>query len=220
MGKAQQPVSKLPIDYAKTDQAQCRMELFDELRQRADTAVRLGDVRRERNWILNERPQNKLLSGDLGIDDLKDEDFMPGLKQKAVDMRIGLNIASIALKKQASTIILVSGDADFVPASKLARREGVKIVLDPLWRSVAADLYKHIDRVQSGFPRPKAKNSYLPPTCPIALRCCARCKPSIRSRQMISTPAAITIAAPSNIVPVGTSAKMKYPMPSANIIDV
>ena len=132
MGKAQQPVSKLPIDYAKTDQAQFRMELFDELRQRADTAVRLGDVRRERNWILKERPQNKLLSGDLGIDDLKDEDFTPGLKQKAVDMRIGLDIASIALKKQASTIILVSGDADFVPASKLARREGVKIVLDPL----------------------------------------------------------------------------------------
>jgi uncharacterized LabA/DUF88 family protein len=99
MGKAQQPVSKLPIDYAKTDQAHFRTELFDELRQRADTAVRLGDVRRERNWILNERPQNKLLSGDLGIDNLKDEDFRPGLKQKAVDMRIGLDIASIALKK-------------------------------------------------------------------------------------------------------------------------
>jgi len=99
MGKAQQPVSKLPIDYAKTDQAHFRTELFDELRQRADTAVRLGDVRRKRKWILNERPQNKLLSGDLGIDNLKDEDFTPGLKQKAVDMRIGLDIASIALKK-------------------------------------------------------------------------------------------------------------------------
>ena len=99
MGKAQQPVSKLPIDYAKTDQAHFRTELFDELRQRADTAVRLGDVRRKRKWILNERPQNKLLSGDLGIDNLKDEDFTPGLKQKAVDMRVGLDIASIALKK-------------------------------------------------------------------------------------------------------------------------
>ena len=30
---------------------------------------------------------------------LKDEDFTLGLKQKAVDMRIGLEIASIALKK-------------------------------------------------------------------------------------------------------------------------
>ena len=30
---------------------------------------------------------------------LKDEDFTLGLEQKAVDMRIGLDIASIALKK-------------------------------------------------------------------------------------------------------------------------
>ena len=73
-------------------------------------------------------------------------------------MRIGLDIASITLKKQADTIILVAGDADFVPAAKLARREGVKIILDPLWRSVAKDLYEHIDGVSSGFPNPSKSN--------------------------------------------------------------
>jgi uncharacterized LabA/DUF88 family protein len=45
-----------------------------------------------------------------------------GFKQKGVDMRIGVDIASITFKKQASTIVLVSGDSDFVPAAKLARR--------------------------------------------------------------------------------------------------
>lgn len=77
-----------------------------------------------------------------------------GLRQKGVDMRIGLDIASITLKKQADTIILVSGDSDFVPAAKLARREGAEFILDPMWQSVNDDLFEHIDGLQSGLWRP------------------------------------------------------------------
>lgn len=77
------------------------------------------------------------------------------MRQKAVDMKIGLDIASLTLKKQVENIVLVAGDADFVPAAKLARREGVRIILDPLWRSVASDLFEHIDMLYSGFPNPK-----------------------------------------------------------------
>ena len=77
------------------------------------------------------------------VDDLTDDDFAPGFQQKAVDMRIGLDIAAITLKKQADTIVLVTGDSDFVPAAKLARREGVRIILDPLWHHVAPDLHEH-----------------------------------------------------------------------------
>ena len=77
-----------------------------------------------------------------------------GLKQKGVDMRIGVDIASITLKKQASTIVLVSGDSDFVPAAKLARREGMEFILDPMWQKVNDDLYEHIDGLQSGLNRP------------------------------------------------------------------
>ncbi|HRP94839.1 MAG TPA: NYN domain-containing protein [Rhodocyclaceae bacterium] len=77
-----------------------------------------------------------------------------GLRQKGVDMRIGLDIASLTLKKQADTIVLVAGDSDFVPAAKLARREGMEFILDPLWQKVNADLFEHIDGLQSGLRRP------------------------------------------------------------------
>ena len=157
LNKGHFPVSKKAIDYGKTSEAVFRLGLFDELRKRANTAVRLGEVRKERSWILKDQPQSDLLSGKKAVSDLVDDDFAPGLRQKAVDMRIGLDIASISLKQQADTIILVSGDADFVPAAKLARREGVKVILDPLWRSVASDLYEHIDGVQSGFKKPLKK---------------------------------------------------------------
>jgi uncharacterized LabA/DUF88 family protein len=80
------------------------------------------------------------------------------LRQKGVDMRIGLDIASITLKRLAKTIILVSGDSDFVPAAKLARREGLQFILDPLWQSVKPDLFEHIDGLNSGLKRPGEQN--------------------------------------------------------------
>lgn len=76
------------------------------------------------------------------------------LRQKGVDMRIGLDIASITLKKLAKTIILIAGDADFVPAAKLARREGLQFILDPLWQSVSEDLFEHIDGLQTVLKKP------------------------------------------------------------------
>ena len=85
------------------------------------------------------------------VNDLTDDSFGPALRQKGVDMRIGLDIASITLKRQANVIILVAGDADFVPAAKLARREGVHFTLDPLGQNVSEDLLEHIAGLRSGF---------------------------------------------------------------------
>jgi len=81
--------------------------------------------------------------------DLGDTDVALGLRQKGVDMRIGLDITSITLKKQADTIVLVTGDSDFVPAAKLARREGVEFILDPMRQNVSDDLFEHIDGLTS-----------------------------------------------------------------------
>ena len=57
---------------------------------------------------------------------------MLDLKQKGVDMRIGLDIASLANKKLVDQIVLIAGDSDFVPAAKHARREGIDFILDTI----------------------------------------------------------------------------------------
>lgn len=152
--KEHRPISRQAVNYAKTDKAQFRLELFEQLRRRPSTALRLGKVYRYRGWVLKEAPQKRLISREITVDDLTDADFALGLRQKAVDMRIGVDIASLALKRQVDTIILVAGDADFLPATKLARREGVTVILDPLWQQVAPELFEHIDGLTSGFPRP------------------------------------------------------------------
>lgn len=154
-GKAHRPVSKTALDYARSAEAKFRNELFEKLKRKRNVALRLGHIIKERSWSMKEEAQKALLAGTKTVAELSDADFAPGLRQKGVDMRIGLDIASITLKKQASTIVLVAGDADFVPAAKLARREGMRFILDPLWRNVAPDLFEHIDGLRSAFARPR-----------------------------------------------------------------
>ena len=90
--------------------------------------------------------------------DLDSSHLMLGITQKGVDMRLGVDIVSIATKHQVSQIILISGDSDFVPAAKVARREGVDFVLDPMWSSISSDLAEHIDGLRSPMPRPTRTN--------------------------------------------------------------
>lgn len=152
--KAHRPISKLALDYSKTPEAVFRLDLFDCLRRRPNFAVRLGEVRLERPWVLKEEAQKDLLRKARTIDDLSDDDFQAGLRQKAVDMRLAIDIVSLTLKKQVDTIVLVTGDSDFVPAAKLARREGVRIILDPLRWQVTPALFEHIDALRTGFHEP------------------------------------------------------------------
>ena len=62
-------------------------------------------------------------------------------------MRIGIDISSLAFKHQVNQIILVSGDSDFVPAAKQARREGIDFILDPMRSTIKDDLFEHIDGI-------------------------------------------------------------------------
>ena len=155
--KGHLPVSGKGIDYKKSPTAAFQLALHDNLRRTSNMAVRLGELRRdpESLWELKPKVLKSLLKKGKEFASLTDDDFRPTFRQKAVDMRIGLDIAAITLKQQAETIVLVAGDSDFVPAAKLARREGVKIILDPLWQSVAPGLFEHIDGLFSGFPNPK-----------------------------------------------------------------
>ena len=67
----------------------------------------------------------------------------------------------MSLKKQVDQIILVSGDSDFVPAAKLARREGVDFILDPMWNPIKPHLFEHIDGLISKIQKPqKTQKAY------------------------------------------------------------
>ncbi|MGW8257999.1 MAG: NYN domain-containing protein, partial [Thermoguttaceae bacterium] len=128
------------------------------LKKLRKVALRLGYINeRSGGWLIRSEKVKDLLSKRITIDKLTEADVYYDIKQKGVDMRIGLDIASVSYKKQVDQIVLVAGDSDFVPAAKLARREGIDFILDPMWSDIRADLQEHVDGLKSVLPLKRKK---------------------------------------------------------------
>ena len=144
-GTRTHPVSKVSITYHETAAHRRNVALIERLERLPDFAVRRGTLVHQ-GWQLRPRYVSRLTRGDDAP--LQADDVVARLQQKGVDMRVGLDIASLALKRLVTGIVLVAGDSDFLPALKLARREGLKVFLDTLGTSfVRAELTAHADRV-------------------------------------------------------------------------
>lgn len=161
--KLQNPVTKNGVDFSKSREAVFRLELHNLLKAKRKVALRLGHLAGETPWTIKTHVIADLLKGRKSLQDLKEDDVMPNVRQKGVDMRIGIDISSLSIKKQVDQIVLIAGDADFVPAAKLARREGVDFVLDPMWQAIPPSLHEHIDGLRSTCPRPASKPSGAKP---------------------------------------------------------
>jgi uncharacterized LabA/DUF88 family protein len=60
---------------------------------------------------------------------LTDGDFEAKFEQKGVDMRIGLDMATLSANRSIDLIALVTNDTDCIPAMKHARRAGLQMAL-------------------------------------------------------------------------------------------
>ncbi|WP_348944346.1 NYN domain-containing protein [Chitinibacter sp. FCG-7] len=152
--KLHNPISGRAIDYSKSDEAIFRHQLHEQLRNKRKVALRLGHLAGNINWTIKPDSIQRLLKQQMSWDEITHEHVTPSFSQKGVDMRIGIDITSLALKKQVDQIVLIAGDADFVPAAKLARREGIDFILDPMWQRIPSGLNEHIDGLRSTCPNP------------------------------------------------------------------
>ena len=153
------PLIKRGIELGKTQDYSWAIEFFKELKHQRKFALRLGRLAEEQAYF-NIKPDvtRKILSGSKNLADLSEKDFSLVIQQKGVDMRIGIDISSLAFKKQVDRIILISGDSDFVPAAKQARREGIDFILDPMRSPIKEDLYEHIDGIRTKVPKLEKKD--------------------------------------------------------------
>lgn len=144
------PALKTTIDFSKSETKAWTLDFFNELSHKRKIALRLGELSESTaHFNLKEKYTKQLLNGRLTVEDLEQKHFALNLQQKGVDMRIGLDIASLAYKHQVDKIVLIAGDSDFVPAAKLARREGIDFILDPLGGNIKARLSLHIDGLRT-----------------------------------------------------------------------
>lgn len=144
------PLLKRGIDFRHSETYDWTNKFFDELKKQRKVALRLGELSDAyASYKISASTLKDLCTGKKSIQDLEEKDFSISFQQKGVDMRIGLDIASLSYKKQIDQIILIAGDSDFVPAAKLARREGIDFILDPMWATIKDSLFEHIDGLMS-----------------------------------------------------------------------
>ncbi len=137
------PIDGTSVNLSNTPHAEASRRLLQRLELENGFAVRKG-VLNNSGWKLG----NAALK-NLGVTQrpITAQDFVPVLSQKGVDMRIGLDIAWLALKRLVDVLVLVTGDSDFIPAMKLARREGLLVYLETMGHPVIREVKVHADIV-------------------------------------------------------------------------
>lgn len=137
------PLDGTQINFSTTAAAGLNRALIDSLELQPDFAVRRGSLVQS-GWKLGKYALKNLKSKGGTI---SAKDLVPDISQKGVDIKIGLDVASIALKRFAEIFVLVTGDSDFIPPMKFARKEGIRVYLECLGHPVRRELKAHTDLV-------------------------------------------------------------------------
>ena len=149
------PLTKKNINLGKSELFKWATDFHKELKKKRKLAFRKGEVLESQNgYMLKKEALKQICSGKMKVEELTENDFYLDITQKGVDMRLGIDIASLANKGAVNQIVLIAGDSDFVPAAKYARREGIDFVLDPMWHPISDSLYEHIDGLKECVNKP------------------------------------------------------------------
>lgn len=154
------PITQKNFNFAKSSTYIWMNKFLTNLKQRRKVALRMGFFAdEEMNYIFSADTVKKLCKKSISIDDIQEGDLVLNMRQKGVDMKIGLDIASLAYKRLVNQIVLISGDSDFVPAAKLARIEGIDFIVDSLGMKINDNLTEHIDGLRTYYKSDMTSNS-------------------------------------------------------------
>ena len=144
-GTERHPLTRSPVHFKSTPTYTTMTRLINELSIKDNVAFRGGEISFN-GWLIKKHAAQDIASTGRP---LVENDFTPDLKQKRVDIKIGLDVAWLSSKAIVDRLVLVTGDSDLVPAMKFARREGVQVVLIHLNQPIKQDMSIHADEVRS-----------------------------------------------------------------------
>lgn len=139
-GKVKRPGDTGETDYSQTKAYTAKERVLKNLAQKERFAVRLGELSFD-GWDETKKPDpatGKEIT-----------EYTPKLRQKGVDMKVGLDMALMALKHTVDKVVLVAGDSDFIAPMKFVRKEGLQVYLYSMGHKVKARLTEHCDFILS-----------------------------------------------------------------------
>lgn len=75
------------------------------------------------------------------------EEFATDLDQKGIDMEVSLDMAALAMRDNVVNMMVVTKNADFIPAFRFVRMMGVRVILDTLGNKIHNELIENSDIV-------------------------------------------------------------------------
>lgn len=140
--KVVNPLDGTKKDFSTSEGTRKALNCLQSLKAFPDFAVRLG-MCLQNGWAIKNLRKNEASSMLVQPTDIR-----PDIKQKGVDLRIGLDVATMAIRGTVDTIVMVTGDTDLMPALKLARKEGLRVYMAQMGKlPLHESLITHCDQV-------------------------------------------------------------------------
>lgn len=142
-GKITHPITGKQLNLAESEVYARNKAFLQKLELQPDISLRAGEVSPRGYKLRYEALSDQTLPNR----HLTEGDFIPDLEQKGVDLRIGLDIARLSLRALVRTIVVVTGDSDFIPPSSSRDVRGVRVILAHMGHGVKRDLKAHTDGI-------------------------------------------------------------------------
>jgi len=144
------PLTGIEVDYATMPGTRWSNDFYRSISEKCRVALRMGELAETTaSYILKDNVLDDLIAGKKTVSTLTESDFRIDVKQKGVDMRVGLDVASLAYGRYVDQIILIAGDSDFLPAIKMARKNGLDFILDPMKQKPKHTMIEHVDVIET-----------------------------------------------------------------------
>lgn len=132
-----------------------------QLQRKRKLAVRLSHSCASDHWKLTQEANQLLLANKLPFNELNNSLFTPDLTNQGFELKMGVDLATLAYKQQVKQVVLIMGDSSFTGAAELLRHEGIDVVLDPMWQDIPEDLFSHVDGLRSTCPAKDRVDDFL-----------------------------------------------------------
>lgn len=145
-GRAVHPISQREIEFSTTEQYRIKNEYLEQLQRSPRMQLRLGSLAMQ-GWKLNKKNMRAIMESLSRNLPLQPQDVSINLVQKEVDMLMGLDIAWMAARQMVNKIVLLTGDADMIPAMNFAREHGMLVFVAKFGYYLSDKLREHADGV-------------------------------------------------------------------------
>lgn len=159
-GRAVHPISQREIEFSTTEQHRIKNDYLTQLQRMPRMALRLGSLAMQ-GWKLNKKNMRGIMESLSRNLPLQPQDVSINLVQKEVDMLMGLDIAWMAARGMVDKVVLLTGDADMIPAMNFAREHGMLVFVAKFGYYLSDKLREHADGVVE-FTLPAPERTYTP----------------------------------------------------------